>query len=116
MSKPKNGYPKIQAKESTLQLADQTVALALAGDLDKNLKILESAASGYKGNNISRGNSKFPEIALTFDLASGDELRTVESLLNKYNIRFTIFLSNERPQDESGSFFLTSNLDLDVVD
>jgi peptidoglycan/xylan/chitin deacetylase (PgdA/CDA1 family) len=76
----------------------------------KNLKILESAASGYKGNNISRGNSKFPEIALTFDLASGDELRTVESLLNKYNIRFTIFLSNERPQDESGSFFLTSNL------
>ncbi|MCG9874449.1 MAG: polysaccharide deacetylase family protein [Leptospiraceae bacterium] len=76
----------------------------------KNLKIMEAASKDYKGKNISRGNENFPEIALTFDLASGDELKNVENLIKKYGIRVTIFLSNERAQDASGSFFLSSNL------
>lgn len=76
----------------------------------KNLKIMEAASKDYKGKNISRGNENFPEIALTFDLASGDELKNVENLIKKYGIRVTIFLSNERAQDTSGSFFLSSNL------
>ncbi|WCL48142.1 polysaccharide deacetylase family protein [Leptospira sp. GIMC2001] len=76
----------------------------------KNLQFLEAAAKDSKGNNISRGNEKFPEIALTFDLATGNELSTIENLIKKYNIKVTIFLSNERPSDTTGSFFMSSNI------
>lgn len=41
MSKQKNAYPKGQQKESNLQVVDPNVLLALAGDLDKNFKILQ---------------------------------------------------------------------------
>lgn len=41
MSKNKNTYSKGQSKEMNLQVVDQSVLLALAGDLDKNFKIIE---------------------------------------------------------------------------
>lgn len=75
-----------------------------------NLRILERASEDHRGENINRGNVKYPEIALTFDLATGSELVTIEKLIQKYNIRVTIFLSNERPSETTGSFFLRSNL------
>lgn len=75
-----------------------------------NLKIIESASQNSKGVNINRGNVNFPEIALTFDLSTGAELRNIENWIKKYDIRVTIFLSNERPADSNGSFFLGSNI------
>jgi peptidoglycan/xylan/chitin deacetylase (PgdA/CDA1 family) len=77
----------------------------------ENLKTIESASMDHKGINVHRGNEKYPEIALTFDLASGSELSFIEHLIKKYNVRVTLFLSNERASDTSGSFFLRSNLD-----
>lgn len=90
--------------------ADQTSNSRLESQVLFNLRELEAASEGYKGRNISRGNESFPEIALTFDLASGDELKTIQDLIQKYKIKCTIFLSNERASDTSGSFFLASNL------
>lgn len=77
----------------------------------ENLKTMESASEEFEGENISRGNENHPEIALTFDLATGNELPYIEKLLKSYDIRLTIFLSNERASDTSGSFFMRSNLD-----
>lgn len=55
MTKGKNGYPKGQAKEMSLAVPDSRVQLALAGDLDKNFKIVEQmldAKIGRDGPNI----------------------------------------------------------------
>ncbi len=41
MSKSKSGYSKAQPKEMSLQVVDPKVQLVLAGDLDKNFKIIE---------------------------------------------------------------------------
>lgn len=101
-----------QLREENYLTSGQDLDSTLASQVEDNLAFLKETTAGYKGKNILRGNEKYPEIALTFDLATGEELSTVLRLIEKYNIRITIFLSNERPSDTSGSFFVRTNLDL----
>lgn len=89
--------------------SDSTIS-QLEKEVLQNLKIIEAASHNFKGENINRGNESFPEIALTFDLSTGAELANIEKWIKKYNIRVTIFLSNERSADLNGSFFLGSNI------
>lgn len=109
-------YAEQLREETSLNITDiddydQDYNIKLEKKVLNNLKILEKASEGYKGNNILRGNTKFPEIALTFDLSTGQELSYIENLIKKYDIHVTIFLSNERPSDSAGSFFLRSNIE-----
>jgi len=92
-------------------LLDEKENTNLEKQVLENLKKLEEISMGYQGENILRGNLNYPEIALTFDMASGQELGYIEGLIRKYNIHLTIFLSNERASELSGSFFIRSNLD-----
>jgi len=84
----------------------------LISQVSTNISYLKEATVGYKGKNVVRGNTNFREIALTFDLATGEELMTLLRLLEKFpKIKVTVFLSNERSSETSGSFFLRQNLD-----
>ncbi|TGL57320.1 polysaccharide deacetylase family protein [Leptospira ognonensis] len=76
-----------------------------------NIAFLKEASKNKKGRNILRGNEKQKEISLTFDLATGEELATLLQYIKEYDVRVTVFLSNERPSDTSGSFFIRQNLD-----
>jgi len=80
--------------------------------VEENISFLKEASKNKKGRNILRGNEKQKEISLTFDLATGEELSTLLQYIKDYNIKVTLFLSNERPSDTSGSFFIRQNLDI----
>ncbi|BDA79025.1 polysaccharide deacetylase [Leptospira kobayashii] len=84
----------------------------LKRQVQENIDYLKEATLGSKGKNILRGNESYPEIALTFDLATGEELATLLQYIKDYDIKVTVFLSNERPSDVSGSFFIRQNLDI----
>ncbi|TGN18438.1 polysaccharide deacetylase family protein [Leptospira idonii] len=124
---------EVKEKDKSLQEMEQSLSslmyqeqlreeLSLAEDseadsyfkkqVEDNINYLKEATVGYKGRNILRGNESYPEIALTFDLATGEELPTLLQYIKNYNIKVTVFLSNERPSDVSGSFFIRQNLDI----
>ncbi|MDF3821855.1 polysaccharide deacetylase family protein [Leptospira sp. 96542] len=83
----------------------------LERQVEDNIQFLKEASQNHKGNNILRGNQNFKEIALTFDLATGEELPVLYNYLKEHKIKVTLFLSNERPSDTNGSFFVRQNLD-----
>jgi peptidoglycan/xylan/chitin deacetylase (PgdA/CDA1 family) len=82
----------------------------LTDEVSQNLETLQAISKGFHGNNISRGNINFKEIALTFDLGTGEDLEFLKDTIDKYGIRITLFVSNERASSNSGSFFNSSNL------
>ncbi|PJZ69505.1 polysaccharide deacetylase [Leptospira perolatii] len=83
----------------------------LSEEVDQNLKILsQSLDKNIQGKNITRGNVQFPEIALTFDLGTGEDLQILHDLLIKYPIKVTLFVSNENPEKKSGSLFSKTNI------
>jgi len=65
---------------------------------------------GYEYYNISRGNTSFPETALTYDLGTGEDLPLVYAILNRLDARATVFISNEMASTEYGSLFRERNL------
>ena len=81
----------------------------LSKEVNQNLEALKNSTIGFKGKNITRGNENFREIALTFDLASGEDLDDLFQYIEKYNINVTVFISNERPDDDNGSLFSRTN-------
>ncbi|GBF48968.1 polysaccharide deacetylase [Leptospira ryugenii] len=101
-----------QLREEQYLTSESEIDESLQKQVEKNINYLKEVSKETKGKNILRGNEKYKEIALTFDLATGEELALLYQYVKEYNIKITIFLSNERPSDTSGSFFVRSNLDL----
>jgi len=69
------------------------------------------ANPGTKYINIYRGNKAFPETALTFDLGTGEELPFVYTVLKRFGVKATIFISNEMSSTEYGSLFKQRNIE-----
>ncbi|MCZ8155082.1 MAG: polysaccharide deacetylase family protein [Leptospira sp.] len=100
-----------QLREEQFLPVDTDSDSGLQKQVEENISFLKEASKNAKGKNILRGNEKHKEIALTFDLATGEELGTLLKYIKDHQIRVTVFLSNERPSDTSGSFFIRQNLD-----
>lgn len=83
----------------------------LKDNVSQNLENIKKIASAFHGENIYRGNINNKNIALTFDLASGEDLDAIYHYLNSYNIKITIFISNEKPGEE-GSLTSRTNVQL----
>ena len=101
-----------QLKEEQYLPLDSDADQNFRKQVEENISYLKEVTKGVKGKNILRGNENHKEISLTFDLATGEELATLLQYIKEYDIRVTVFLSNERPSDTSGSFFVRQNLDL----
>lgn len=81
-------------------------------DLSDTIRSNIAEIDAYEGKyeNIYRGNTGFRETAITFDLGTGEELPYVYSVLKRFNVRATIFISNEMPSTEYGALFRQKNL------
>lgn len=83
----------------------------LSEEIEKNLASLrEIIHQPNTGKNISRGNTNFKEIALTFDLGTGEDLQILYEFMMRFPIRVTLFVSNENPAKKGGSLFSKTNL------
>lgn len=100
-----------QLREENVLSQDFEADSTLQKQVEENVEFLKEVSSNHKGKNILRGNENFKEIALTFDLATGEELPTLYEYIKEHDIKVTVFLSNERPSDVTGSFFHRKNLD-----
>jgi peptidoglycan/xylan/chitin deacetylase (PgdA/CDA1 family)/cell division protein FtsB len=87
---------------------NRLVDFDLTNKVSSNIERLDSIEAGYR--NITRGNRGFNETALTFDLGTGDDLPLIYTILKRYSLRATIFVSNEMPSDRYGSLFNERNL------
>jgi peptidoglycan/xylan/chitin deacetylase (PgdA/CDA1 family) len=74
-----------------------------------NLAALDASLGEYR--NITRGNTRFNETALTLDLGTGEDLPYVCSVLKRYGAKATVFVSNEMPSEEYGSLFRERNVE-----
>jgi len=88
---------------------NEVIDLDLTEKVEKTIKDIK--ISEAKFINIYRGNKAFPETALTFDLGTGEELPFVYTVLKKFGIKATIFISNEMESTEYGSLFNQRNID-----
>ncbi|MBE7412181.1 MAG: polysaccharide deacetylase family protein [Leptospiraceae bacterium] len=100
----------LKLKESMVKIGKSDIDL---NDVIKqNIESIRLMNEGATGFNISRGNVNFKEIALTFDLSSGEDLRNLYDYIQKYDIRTTIFISNEVDSDLTGALFLSENISM----
>jgi peptidoglycan/xylan/chitin deacetylase (PgdA/CDA1 family) len=81
----------------------------LAETVRNNLEALDGSLGEYR--NITRGNTRFDETALTLDLGTGEDLPYVCSVLRRYGARATVFISNEMPSEQYGSLFREKNIE-----
>ena len=94
---------------SKLKIVDgKIVDFDLTDRVEKNLQSIDSLYTDYK--NIFRGNTAFRETALTFDLGTGEDLPYIYTILKRFDVRTTIFISNEMPASSYGSLFNERNL------
>ncbi|TGK86813.1 polysaccharide deacetylase family protein [Leptospira noumeaensis] len=100
-----------QLREEYALAGDAEPDTELAKQVEENIQFLKEVSQNTKGRNILRGNESQKEIALTFDLATGEELPVLYNYIKEHKIKVTLFLSNERPSDINGSFFIRNNLD-----
>ncbi|WP_061223407.1 polysaccharide deacetylase family protein [Leptospira weilii] len=82
----------------------------LSDQVSENKISLEVLAGSDVGKNINRGDVRFKEIALTFDLGTGEDLKLIYEYLSRFPIKITLFVSNENPALKNGSFFSNTNL------
>ncbi|ASV11685.1 polysaccharide deacetylase family protein [Leptospira santarosai] len=82
----------------------------LSDQVSENKMSLETLAGVDVGKNINRGDVRFKEIALTFDLGTGEDLKLIYEYLSRFPIKITLFVSNENPALKNGSFFNNTNL------
>lgn len=100
----------LKLKESMTRVGKSDIDLSDV--IKKNVESIRLAINGYSGLNISRGNTNFKEIALTFDLSTGEDMQTLYDYVQKYDIRVTIFISNEADSYTTGSLFIPENITL----
>ncbi|AXR65346.1 polysaccharide deacetylase family protein [Leptospira mayottensis] len=82
----------------------------LSDQVSENKISLEVLSGSDVGKNINRGDVRFKEIALTFDLGTGEDLKLIYEYLSQFPIKITLFISNENPALKNGSFFSNTNL------
>ncbi|URD68687.1 polysaccharide deacetylase family protein [Leptospira borgpetersenii] len=82
----------------------------LSDQVSENKINLEVLVGSDVGKNINRGDVRFKEIALTFDLGTGEDLKLIYEYLSQFPIKITLFVSNENPALKNGSFFSNTNL------
>lgn len=82
----------------------------LSDQVSENKTNLEILPGADVGKNINRGDVRFQEIALTFDLGTGEDLKLLHEYLSRFPIKITLFVSNENPALKNGSFFSNTNL------
>ncbi|EQA37566.1 polysaccharide deacetylase [Leptospira inadai serovar Lyme str. 10] len=104
-----------QREEEVLRFKSSLLDDVPEGDLheevEKNLEILNrSLPTKGIGKNITRGNVKFKEIALTFDLGTGEDLQILYEFMSRFPIKVTLFVSNENPAKKGGSLFSNTNI------
>ncbi|TGK08743.1 polysaccharide deacetylase family protein [Leptospira fletcheri] len=104
-----------QREEEVLRFKSSLLDDVPEGDLqeevDKNFSLLEHSLSARgTGKNITRGNPNFKEIALTFDLGTGEDLQILYEFMNRFPIKVTLFVSNENPAKKGGSLFSSTNI------
>ncbi|EQA63225.1 polysaccharide deacetylase family protein [Leptospira alexanderi] len=103
-----------QQEEELLKFKSDLYDAVSDGDLSdqvsENKISLEVLAGSDVGKNINRGDVRFKEIALTFDLGTGEDLKLIYEYLSRFPIKITLFVSNENPALKNGSFFSNTNL------
>ncbi len=82
----------------------------LSKQVNENYFNIKSKLKNVKAYNIIKGNPRFKEIALTFDLASGQDCEFLYNLIKKTGIKITIFISNENASYKTGSLFRRRNI------
>jgi len=80
----------------------------LTDEVERSSRKIDSIYTQYR--NITRGDTGFRETALTFDLGTGDDLPVIYSILKRFSLRATVFISNEMPADRHGALFSPRNL------
>ncbi|EMO63662.1 polysaccharide deacetylase [Leptospira borgpetersenii serovar Pomona str. 200901868] len=103
-----------QQEEELLKFKSDIYDAVSDGDLSdqvsENKINLEVLVGSDVGKNINRGDVRFKEIALTFDLGTGEDLKLIYEYLSQFPIKITLFVSNENPALKNGSFFSNTNL------
>ena len=103
---------KLREYENTfnkLKIDDNRIVdFDLTESVQKNIDKVDRWEAGYR--NIHRGNTGFRETALTFDLGTGEDLPYIYTVLKRFGVRATIFISNEMPADNYGSLFNIRNI------
>jgi len=79
----------------------------LTNSVENNLKKIDGIKAEYK--NLSRGNTNFKETALTFDLGTGNDVEEIYTILKRFDVKATIFISNETSSLSYGSLFNDRN-------
>ncbi|RHX90477.1 polysaccharide deacetylase family protein [Leptospira stimsonii] len=103
-----------QQEEELLKFKSELYDAVPDGDLSdqvlENKTILDALPGTDIGKNINRGNVNFKEIALTFDLGTGEDLKLLYEYLSNFPIKITLFVSNENPALKNGSLFSNTNI------
>ncbi len=98
-------YQKI-LKEKLRNIEDKDLSKPVA----ENFREIKNKTKNVKAYNIIRGNTRFKEISLTFDLASGEDCEFLYNFIKKTGIKVTIFISNENASYKYGSLFKRRNI------
>ncbi len=104
-----NQIKSYENKFRNLKIEDNRIVdFDLTNTIRSNISKIDTYDMNYE--NIYRGNTSFRETALTFDLGTGEELSYIYTILKRFNVRATIFISNEMPSSEYGALFRQKNL------
>ena len=107
--KQKNQVRLYEETYRNLKIVDERIVdYDLTEAVRKNLETVDASLGEFRI--IARGDTRFLETALTFDLGTGEDLAYVYSVLRRYGARATIFVSNEMPSDRYGSLFKERNI------
>jgi len=87
---------------------DRIIDFDLTDEVARSTGRIDTINAAFR--NITRGDTGFRETALTFDLGTGEDLPFVYSVLKRFSVGATVFVSNEMPSDHYGSLFNSRNL------
>jgi len=87
---------------------NRLVDVDLSNTVSRSVRNVDENPAEYK--NIYRGNINFKETALTFDLGTGNDLAEIYTIIKRFDIKVTIFISNEMPSLNYGSLFNNRNI------
>jgi peptidoglycan/xylan/chitin deacetylase (PgdA/CDA1 family) len=87
---------------------DRIIDFDLTDEVARSTRRIDTINAAFR--NITRGDTGFRETALTFDLGTGEDLPFVYSVLKRFSVGATVFVSNEMPSDHYGSLFNSRNL------
>jgi peptidoglycan/xylan/chitin deacetylase (PgdA/CDA1 family) len=87
---------------------DRIIDFDLTDEVARSTGRIDTINAAFR--NITRGDTGFRETALTFDLGTGEDLPFVYSVLKRFSVGATVFVSNEMQSDHYGSLFNSRNL------